>query len=477
MAHSPIRAQLPRERDTIAAPATPAGRSALAVLRLSGPDALTILRNVFAPVRAERPWTPWRMRSGWIVGECGEPLDRALAVWMAAPTTHTGEDTAEISCHGSPIIVEKALRACVRQGARLADPGEFTRRAFLNGKISLAEAEAVCDMITAETETALETARRQLAGELSVRISAIREGALDALAEIEAHLDFAEEDIAPCDFNRLADSLDGCSEEVDALLAHSERGRRLRDGARIVAVGRVNVGKSSIFNSLIGMERAISTPHPGTTRDSIEARIDLRGFPVDLVDTAGIRPAADEIEAMGIERAKREIERADLLLWVIDGSVAPNREDYQVFRLVMDLQGLLIVNKSDLPESEQTGAFLHSIRQEAGEGSAWRLSPVRVSAKTRQGIGELEERIAQALGGAGGGPETSALVSNARHAAALESARRRLGDAGQSLRRAGEAELAAVDLRGAIQEFDGILGIDVGDEVLDRIFSRFCIGK
>ncbi len=262
--------------DTIVAPATPRGRSAVAMIRISGPRARNILSKIFKAEKSPPEQKSWRVRTGRLVdaGE-GSAVDQAMAVFMPGPATYTGEDLAEITCHGSTPVVDAVLQLCIAQGARLAEPGEFTRRAFTNGRVDLAEAEAVCDFISAETQASLDTARRQMSGELSDRIEGIRAGLFDAAAEIEARIDFPEEDVPEADRSRLTKALRAGISEIELLLRQGQRGQRLRDGARVAIVGRVNVGKSSIFNAIVGMERAISTPHPGTTRDTIEARLDI----------------------------------------------------------------------------------------------------------------------------------------------------------------------------------------------------------
>ncbi|MCX7015797.1 MAG: tRNA uridine-5-carboxymethylaminomethyl(34) synthesis GTPase MnmE [Candidatus Sumerlaeota bacterium] len=455
------------EADTIIAPATTPGRSAIALIRLSGPGARAVVERVFRPKRAGRPWKPWAVRTGEIADPAGGgAIDRSMAVWMPGPGSYTGEDVVELSCHGSPAIVESVLRLCLREGARLAEPGEFTRRAFLNGKMDLAEAEAVCDLIASETEASLATARRQLAGELSQRVSAIRETLLDLSAEMEARIDFPEEDIPPDDAQRFLDSLESARGEIQSLLEQGRRGRRLREGARVAIVGRVNVGKSSLFNALIRMERAISTPHPGTTRDTIEARIDLRGVAVDLVDTAGIRSPESEIEGLGIERSKREIERADAVVWVLDRSQAVGAEDREAFDLVRGKPFIIALNKSDLTPGLSGFEEFQS------------FPAVATSAVTRRGVDQLEKRLWERLAGASGGAMgEGALVSNVRHIEALEEARAALGDARALLERREGLEFVMVDLRSAVDRIGAILGLDVGEEILDRIFQRFCIGK
>jgi len=445
--------------DTIIAPASAPGRSAVALVRMSGPHALAVLKSVFQPKNPQRVWKPWQLRVGAIVDASGRPIDTGMAVWMPAPNTQTGEEVAEISCHGSPLIVELLLKAALAHGARLAEPGEFTRRAFLNGKIDLSEAEAVSDIVASETEASLAAAQRQLSGELSKIINDMRENLIDIAAEIEASLDFADDDVPPVDAEKLKQSLNQTSGEIADLLRQAIRGRRLREGARVVLVGRANVGKSSLFNALVGAERAITTPHPGTTRDTIEARLDLQGLPVTLIDTAGIRESPEAIEQYGIERTWQEIEQADLILLVLDRSM-PLVDDDQT--LLEKLRGRMVQgvgNKSDLPPAWQDEA-------------SW----LSVSAQTGAGLRDLEGAICQSLAGEGALSE-GALVSNLRHIQALEQAAASLESARDILANPQQLELAAADVNHALAHLNAIIGADVEDEILNRIFARFCLGK
>lgn len=472
-----------RGEGVIVAPVTPTGRSAVAMIRLSGAGTAEVLCAVFRPTRgANDEWKPWRLRSGLVLDpQNGETIDRALAVWMPGPATYTGEDVAEISCHGSPLIVETILKTLIDSGARLAEPGEFTRRAFLNGRIDLAEAEAVCDVIVSETAASLGAARRQLLGRLSEEIAGIRRDLIEVSAEIEAWIDFPEDEIPAPGRQRLVGSLNDMSERIATLLRGARRGRRLREGARVAIVGRVNIGKSSLLNAIAGSERAISSPHPGTTRDTIEARIDCGGIAVDLVDTAGIRAPENEIEKIGVERSRSEIEKSDLALWLVDRSRLFADEDRQVFRLVRSKPFLLVLTKCDLPPTDSADSIIEflgdEIDPESPEANTLR-NGIETSAKTGAGIDNLESQIAARLIGPDTGAESPGeIVSNVRHIQALEQARTSLGEAASALSHGDGLELVMIDIRGAIDPLGAILGLEIGEEVLDRIFERFCLGK
>lgn len=462
------------QNETIIAPATPPGRSAVALLRISGPDTLSLLKKVFLPNR-KSSWAPWKLRTGAFVEPAtGQTIDTGMAVWMAAPHSYTGEDSAEVTCHGSPLIVERLLALFIQHGARLAEPGDFTRRAFLNGKMDLTEAEAVCDVVSSETEASLRMAARQLAGGLARQVESLRDVLLDAAAEIEAHLDFPEEDIAPQDGQRLLAGLRSVMDGIAGLLGQGERGRRLREGARVVLVGRANVGKSSLFNAMVGAERAIITPHPGTTRDSIEARLDLRGLAVNLVDTAGIRETGDEVERAGIERSIAQIEQADLVVWVLDGAQALAPEDHALSRRLASSPVVAAVNKADLLAQWELAELKRMLSAAEIEAAAI----VSTSATTRSGLRELESEIVRSLmGGKDATAVEGTLVSNVRHLQALLAAMDSLTEAVAAMERGESLEFVATDLTDATRQLSEILGMDVGEEVLDRVFRKFCLGK
>jgi tRNA modification GTPase len=461
-------------RDTIVAPATAAGFGAIAIVRLSGSQTRLLLGTCFKAMTDSSTvnnFSHHRLVLGDFTapGE-NEPIDQVMAVFMPAPHSYTGEDVAEIHCHGSPAVVAQIIAALCRAGARPAQPGEFTRRAFENGRIDLAQAEAVCDLVRSATAAASRLALRQLTGRLSRHLNGLRQTLVDVAAEIEARLDFPEEEIEPANRQAIEDVLRRAECALDDLVRQGRRGRLFREGARIVLVGRPNVGKSSLLNALVGRERAIVSPHPGTTRDTIECTLDLAGIAATLVDTAGWRAGYDEIERMGVERTEGEVAVADLLVWVVDGSDPLNDEDWAIAERVAPLGSIVACNKSDLPTAI-CGATIQSFGFEADR-------ICRVSAISREGIRELEGRmIALLLGGQEAQGGETALVSNARHLALLERARQAVGDALRAFAAALSGDLVMVDVRLALGALDGILGRRFDDEVLDAIFARFCIGK
>jgi tRNA modification GTPase len=451
-----------REGDTIVAAATPPGIGALAVVRLSGPGSIALAEAVF---RGRTPVSEAPARTllhGEVIGADGEGIDEVLLASFRAPHSFTGEDSVEISCHGGPYLVRRILARIVEAGARLAEPGEFTRRAFRNGRLDLAQAEAVADLVRARTEAAARSALAQLRGALSARTRAARETLLDLLANVEADLDFAsEEDVPRYDAREAARLVASAAEELEKLAGEGENGRLLREGVRTVIVGRPNSGKSTLFNALLGEERAIVSDEPGTTRDFLEGEADIGGLLFRLEDTAGVREGAEGVEGEGIRRSWKRQEEADLLLVTIDGSEPLTDEDRRILQATAGKKRIVVLTKGDL-------------------GGAHRLPPaeadgaVSVSAMTGEGIDRLRERMrretAERAEGAGG----DAVATSVRQIEALK-------EAAAAARRASgvveTAELFADDLRAAIGHLGAITGEGAADEVLDRIFARFCIGK
>lgn len=442
--------------DTIVAPATGRDPGAIAIVRISGPAAAAVLARCFRPAGSRAPAdAPRVLVRGTAVSADGTEIDDCLAVWMPAPRSFTGEDVAEIQCHGGPAITAAVIDAALAAGSRLAEPGEFSRRAFLNGRMDLAQAEAVADLVVARTDLARRLALRQLRGGLSGRVSGVRNALLDVAAEIEAALDFPDEDIEPETHERLATAIASALADLRAMLAGFEKGRLVREGARVVLAGPPNAGKSSLFNAMLGHERAIVTPHPGTTRDTIECTVDIGGVPVTLVDTAGVRDAHDEIEQIGIRRTAEAVANADLVLRVADATAIDANPD----PVPPPTRSLLILNKCDLV------AVRHALPPDA----------IAVSARTGTGLDALEEAVRVALIGAAS-PDDVALATE-RHAHCVRAAADALSRAHGGLAAGIGGELVMVDLREAILSLGDILGLRLDEEVLDRVFSRFCLGK
>ncbi len=463
--------------DTIAAISTPRGVGAIAVVRMSGPEALTIAERLvreegkgrLAPGRAV-------VLDVYALGEEGLPLDRCVVAYFRAPHSYTGEDVVEISCHGGPYVAGRVLEECLRAGARLAEPGEFTRRAFLHGKLDLAQVEAVSGIIYARSEERLRAAARQYRGELSARLERLRSELVELAARLELELDFAEEDVEFASREEIEARLGEALGEVERALATYRRGRRIWEGVRTVLVGRPNVGKSSLLNALLERERAIVTDVPGTTRDTVEDELTIEGVLFRLVDTAGLRTSAEGVEVLGIDRTWREVERADVVLWVVDGSlplaqaVGEEAEGLvgAVRRTGADL--IVVLNKVDLP----AGVGADEVRRWAGDRPV-----VRVSARTGQGLADLTEtlvRVAMEDDGRSGERE-DVLLTTARQFEALTRAKEGLERALESAREGRGSELVAVDLREAVEAIGTVTGKVTTEEILDQIFANFCIGK
>jgi tRNA modification GTPase len=458
-------------RDTIAAIATPPGVGGVGVIRVSGPDAGRIALRLYRRHGLAVPdLQPRRLYHGNIVDPAtGAQLDDVLLALFRAPHSYTGEDTAEISCHGGPLVLRSVLEAVLACGARPAERGEFTKRAFLNDRLDLTQAEAVLDLITARTRGGLAAALERLDGKLSGRIEAIREGVLDLLTSIEAAIDFSAEDGIPESPAVDPESLRRLMSDIAALAATYRRGRILREGVSVVIAGRPNVGKSSLLNRLLGQRRAIVTAVPGTTRDFIEESLEIGGFPVRLTDTAGIREPADAIEEAGIDLVWERIEGADAVLLMLDGSAPLQPEDREVASRMGRIPLIPVVNKSDLPrrlEEPELAALLPETAVRA----------VRISARTGEGIENLTAAIGDLLLNTPAG-ETDVTIAHAHQRVALVRAGQHLERAAKGLARGLSPELLSLDLREALDSLGEITGRTTPEELLGRIFARFCVGK
>lgn len=454
--------------DTIAAISTPLGEGGVAVVRLSGPAALRIADDCFLPVGSSSV-SPSKAVSHSVqygrIHRQGRALDEVLLSIFRAPRTFTREDLVEIGCHGGILPARLVLEALLAAGARLAEPGEFTKRAFLNGRIDLAQAEAVADVIHARTDLALRVAQEQLQGRLSRRIEGLRDALMQVLAHFEAHIDFPDEDIRPDTREVLLDKLRAGIGLADELLRTASDGQIVRHGVRTVIIGRPNAGKSSLLNALLGKDRAIVSPIPGTTRDTIEEMASIRGIPIIFIDTAGLREAKDVIEAEGIRRSEESLRRAGLVLHVIDGSEPLDPEDLGRLEQMANRKRVVVLNKADRPVQVQ------EVDIPIG------LCAVSVSCLDGRGIETLKDAIrAQVWSGAEAAGTDEILIS-ARHAEALSRARRHLALAMDSFAGGAGLELAAMDLRLATGAIGEIVGKTTTEDLLDSIFGQFCIGK
>ncbi len=453
--------------DTIAAISTPLGESGLAVVRLSGAEALAVAERIFQPV-GKSSLTPsaaptHTIHYGRIVRN-GSVVDEVMLAVLRAPRTFTRENMVEISCHGGLLPAKLVLDAILGSGARLAEPGEFTRRAFLNGRIDLAQAEAVADLIHARTELALAAANEQLAGKLSRRIETLRDDLMRVLAHIEAHIDFPDEDIAPDTRDQLLARLTAVEGFIEELLRTANEGQILRRGVRAAIVGRPNVGKSSLLNQLLGHDRAIVSPIAGTTRDTIEETANIRGLPIIFIDTAGLRESSDIIEIEGIRRSRATLERAELILHVVDGSEAAQPEDEIWFRELESKKRILVRNKLDLPQRFQIP-------------EQFSKSTVEVCCTSGKGIELLKEAIRNLVWGGEVQAEMLQVMINSRHQNALQRAAAALKQTIGALRDELPLDLAALDLRIAVNAVGEVVGKTATEDLLDSIFSQFCIGK
>jgi len=442
--------------ETMAAISTPAGEGAIALVRISGSNAIPIADKIFRGKETPSKFASRVQYLGEIVTESGGLIDQVMVSIHRAPASYTGEDLVEISCHGGTLVTAKVLEVCLRRGARSARPGEFTERAFLNGKMDLTQAEAVIDLIRARTDLALRSATEQLEGKLGEQIKGIRDSLVDLLAHVEASIDFSEEGIAPDEGDSLRVRLDSVREQIAALLATADHGRILRDGVRVVIYGATNAGKSSLLNRLLGYERVIVSDAPGTTRDTIEETVNLRGVPVRLLDTAGLRTSTSDIEREGIARTERSLQKADLRLHIVDRNAAPPAH----FEQNANGNELLVLNKSDLSEHPE-----------------WKdTNALRVSCVTGDGVGDLENEILSRISKQNLRPE-NALAINMRHRDCLRRALEACDRARKTLDETFSPEYLSVDLNEALEAVGEVIGTVGVEQILDSVFDQFCIGK
>lgn len=465
--------------DTIAAIATPPGEGGIGIVRISGRDALKIASEIFRPADDQdiAASSGYRIFYGHIIDPGTEPpavIDEVLLSVFRAPRSFTAEDTAEINCHGGIVVLQSILQLTLRTGARLADPGEFTKRAFLNGRIDLVQAESVIDIIRARTEQSLQIAEKQLAGELSVRIRECRRLLLDIIAHIEALIDFPEDDIADLPLDLVRNETEQVLLIINDLLAQAETGRIYREGIDTAIIGRPNVGKSSLLNLLLRENRAIVSAIPGTTRDVIEENIKIAGIPLKLSDTAGIRETDDELEKIGVARSRESLNAAGLVLFLLDAEQGLQPEERQ---MLAELQQsgkkiVLICNKTDLlqvEEKEKLRLQLNSLLP--GMPKAY------ISARNGDGLTELTDLMKDLLLSGEVRASDGPLVSNIRQQRCLTEAREYLYSACSGFEQGVPADLVSIDYRAAWEKLGQIIGESAGDEIVEQIFSQFCVGK
>ncbi len=468
------------QNDTIAAIATPPGAGGIGIIRISGSEAFTLVSPLFQRPGGQTELPPSHLLTyGHIIDPATqEMLDEVFVAFMRAPRTYTCEDVVEIQGHGGPLVLQRMLRLLLSQGARMANPGEFTLRAFLNGRLDLAQAESVMDLISSQTEAGLRLAMQQLRGRLSQQVQEARHAVLGVLARIEASIDFPEEEVPIPQPEQLRPLILSAQQQVDSLLAGAEQGRLYRQGLRTVIIGRPNVGKSSLLNALLRTERAIVTPIAGTTRDTVEEAANLRGIPFHLIDTAGITPTDDPIEQIGVQRSRAAAESAEVVLFVFDGSEPLTEHDRRVSDELqtMGFGGdggggrslVLVINKADRPQ-----------RLEVAEVSKmWPGAPLVVtSTLTGAGLPRLEETVADIVLAGKAVHRESVLVTSARHQEALRQAASHLQAALATLEEGLPLDFVSIDLQAAYHALGQITGETASEDLLERIFSEFCIGK
>lgn len=463
--------------DTIAAIATPPGEGGIAVVRISGPAAIDVAESCFAGPRKLRQTPGHTACVGSLIDDKKSPVDEVVCTVYRGPNSYTGEDVVEVSCHGGAFVTRRVLETLLGAGARMAEPGEFTKRAFLNGRIDLAQAEAVADLIRASSDAAHRSSVAQLEGALSGKVKSLRDGLAEVLGMLELELDFAEEGLEVADRTKVLDLLGSSREALENLLATYRYGRIYREGVKVVLAGAPNVGKSSLLNALLNQDRAIVTDIPGTTRDTLEETIIIGGVMFRLVDTAGVRQVSDPVEAEGVRRAEREIGEADVILFVLDASRPVSREDIGLSKRVLALTSnapgklVMLVNKADI----EVGRFsLDGLRNSSETDSR----VLRTSALVGTGLNELRDTLRNlVLEGNSLSGDSSVTITNARHYSSLLRAKGSLNKAEESFQSGMSGEFVAVDLRASIDNLGEIIGAVTTDDILNSIFSKFCIGK
>lgn len=478
--------------ETIAAIATAYGEGGIGIIRISGEKSLDILEKVFVPIKkkynknsdeisSERflpesmdmtigaPIVNRRLTYGNIVDPAtGRVIDEVLAVYMRAPYTYTTEDVVEINCHGSIVALRKTLELVLREGARIAEPGEFTKRAFLNGRLDLSQAEAVIDLIKSKTDKNFDLAMEQLSGGLSERIKQIRNLIMDLLVNITVNLDYPDEDIEELTYENMNKSLLQIGNMIEILLSTSNTGRLIKEGISIAIIGKPNVGKSSLMNALLREQRAIVTEIPGTTRDTIEEAISIQNIPVKLTDTAGIRKTHDTIEQIGIEKSKESFNKADLILFMLDKSRALEKEDLEIIDIIGERKVIVLLNKNDLGQE----ISVEEISQRLPNSKI-----ITTAIAKAEGINQIEQEIVDLVYGGQVRQNESLLITNARHKSLLEGAMTAIKDA-LSMTEAKEAlDFIEIDVKRSYEILGEIIGETVSEDIIDEVFARFCLGK
>lgn len=455
--------------ETIAAIATPFGEGGIGIIRMSGEESLKIVKDIFVPASG-KPLTNRMLTYGHVYDDEKNVIDEVMAVFMKAPKTYTREDVVEINCHGGVVPVQKILSLILSKGARLAEPGEFTKRAFLNGRLDLTQAEAVIDLISAKAEKTFDVAMKQLEGAVSGKIRECREALTDVLVNLTVNIDYPDEDIEEITYKELAHDLETVLSEIKLLLVGFDTGRILKEGLRVAIIGKPNVGKSSLMNALLKESRAIVTDIPGTTRDTIEENLSIRGIPVVLTDTAGIRETEDYVEAIGIERSKESFNRADLIIMVMDGSGEIENTDLEIIEKLDPVKSVILLNKNDLA----TGIAVDDVKRITPNGETEVIS---VSMKKTDDILRIEEILLERICLGKVTQQNSAVITNVRQKNLLDTAALSLSDAIEATYALEPLEVLEIDVKEAYLALGEILGEETAENILEEVFSRFCLGK
>lgn len=456
--------------DTIAAISTAVGEAGIGIVRLSGKDAIDIGNKVFKGSKDNQliDADNRRLVYGHIIDEEEQIIDEVLIAYMKAPYTYTRENMVEIYCHGGIIPVKKTLELLLRSGARMAEAGEFTKRAFLNGRLDLSQAEAVIDIIKSKTDKSFEVSLDQLEGSISKKVKEIRDILLSMIAHVEASIDFPEDDVEDITFDELRSDANQVKDEIEKLLSTADRGKILRDGINTVILGKPNVGKSSLLNAILRENRAIVTDIPGTTRDIIEEYVNIDGIPLKIIDTAGIRETEDIVEKIGVDRAKSTVEDADLIIAVFDASRDLTDEDYQIIDLIKDKKSLVLINKMDLPSKYSLDFFKDKIKQD---------HIITTSITEGVGIDVLENSIKDMFYSGEIESDSNVVITNMRHKNQLEKSLMNINSVIEDIEMSVPLDCIEVDLKNCWENLGEISGDTIGEDILDKIFSEFCIGK
>ncbi|HHW56265.1 MAG TPA: tRNA uridine-5-carboxymethylaminomethyl(34) synthesis GTPase MnmE [Clostridia bacterium] len=457
--------------DTIAAISTSPGEAGIGIVRMSGEEALNIISKIFKPYRAKdiKKVKSHTLHYGHIIDpETEEIYDEVLVSVMKKPHTYTREDIVEINCHGGIVVTSKILELILKQGARLAEPGEFTKRAFFNGRIDLSQAEAIIDIITAKTMLANRYAQKQLSGYTGQRMKELKDKMIGLLAHLLALIDFPEEDVEELERNEMLKIAREIVKDIEKLIASSESGRIIREGLRTAIIGKPNVGKSSLLNALLKENRAIVTDIPGTTRDIIEEYVNVRGIPIKLIDTAGIRDTDELVEKIGVERSKEVLSEADLILFVLDASRELTKEDYEIFDILTRKNTIFVLNKIDLPKKIDE----KELKNLTKDGIMIEVSTIK-----KIGLDQLENTIYNLVFRGDVNIKEEELITNSRHKEALINAKKYMKSVIEGIERGYSEDLITIDLNGALEQIGKITGETATEDVIDQIFERFCVGK